>query len=71
MKGICIPYGCYPNHPLTVAHAKEYAGWIALAYAITGDTGQAEEILTCLRELSHGRRHRVGFHSGHPARKIA
>jgi hypothetical protein len=60
MIGTCVPQGVYPGRASAFGMAREYAPWVALAYAIVGREDQAEEIMTRMREVWLTGKHRTG-----------
>jgi len=61
MQGRCVPFEVYRTRRISFCMAMKYAPWIALAYAVIEREDQAEEIMSCLRELRLGSRRRMGF----------
>jgi hypothetical protein len=61
MQGTCVPFGVYRARRIPFYMAWKYAPWVALAYAVIDREDQAEEIMSCMRELRLGDRRRMGF----------
>ena len=64
MKGRTVPYGVYGDHVGSLGQAMFYAPWVALAYAVLGRVDQAEDIMSCMRELRTGSGKRSGPRGG-------
>ena len=70
MQGTCVPFGVYRTHSISFRIAWKYAPWVALAYAVIDREDQAEEIMSCMRELRLGDRRRMGFRRTIPRKAL-